>query len=73
MRTLPASCATTNMDGKPIVLFRGSCGYYLKEDDFDIDAYNEARGVTEEAIRVMTCASMFGWDIPAVTNYGEGK
>ena len=72
MRTLPNTCATTNMDGKPIMIKKGSEGYLLLGIDFPVDEYNRVNGVDEEMIRIMTCASMFGWDIPAVANYEEG-
>jgi hypothetical protein len=63
------------MDGKPIIINKGETGYVLMREGFDIDKYNapDAAGATAEDIKVMTCASMFGWDIPAVKNYEEGK
>jgi hypothetical protein len=73
MRKLPTTCATKNMDGKPIVIVKGETGYMLMSKGFDIDEFNTNAEATEEDIKVMTCASMFGWDIPAVKNYEEGK
>ena len=71
MRTLPETCATTNLEGDPILLEKGTEGYRLLGTGFEIDKYNELVGADEEIINIMTCASMFGWDIPAVTNYEE--
>jgi hypothetical protein len=61
------------MDGEPIIIVKGTEGYYLAGESFPIDKYNAITETDEEAIKVMTCASMFGWDIPAVKNYEEGK
>jgi hypothetical protein len=71
MNKLPDSCATTDMNGKPIVIIKGRSGYLPMSAGFDIDEYNARDGIRadEEVIRIMTCASMFGWDIPAVTDY----
>jgi hypothetical protein len=67
---LPITCATTNLDGEQIIIKNGETGYYkVPAGLVDSDTYNEKHGATEEAIRVMFSASMFGWDIPAVTNY----
>ncbi len=67
---LPETCATTNMDGKNIIIKNGRTGYFTyPEGLIDPDAYNKAYGADEKAIEVMTAASMFGWDIPAVQNY----
>ena len=70
MRKLPEACATTNLDGATITIRRDVEGYYLAPGT-DIEDFNTMTGADEEAIKVMTCASMFGWDIPAVTNYEE--
>jgi len=74
MRKLPESCATTNMSGRPIILIKGREGYLPMSAHFDIDEYNSRSEIMadEKIIEIMTCASMFGWDIPAVTNYEEG-
>ena len=74
MRTLPESCATTNMNGTPIIIIKGRDGYLPMSKAFDIDEYNAREDIKadEKIIEIMTCASMFGWDIPAVTNYEGG-
>lgn len=69
MNALPEACATTNMDGKPIMIKKGETGYYLMDENFNPTAYNTVFDIDEEVIEIMTCASMFGWDIPAVKNY----
>ena len=61
--------ATTNLEGKPILLEYGTEGYYEMPEGFDVETYNKGMGVTEEDIEVMTAGSMFGWDIPAVTEW----
>jgi hypothetical protein len=72
MKTLPDSCMTRNMTGAPIVIKKGVEGYYATmADDAEIDEYNKEVGADEEVVRIMTCASMFGWGIPAVTKYEE--
>jgi hypothetical protein len=63
--------ATTNLEGKPILLEYGTEGYYELSEGFDIETFNKGHGVTEEDIKVMTAGSMFGWDIPAVTMHYE--
>lgn len=74
MKTLPAKCATRNLDGHAIIIEKGETGYYLTDGnltDKAIANFNEYAGADEEAVEIMTCASMFGWDIPAVKNYEE--
>ena len=70
MNKLPNKCATRNMDGEAIVIENGTEGYYMLDEMVaTIDEINAANGADEKAIEVMTCASMFGWEIPAVLNY----
>jgi hypothetical protein len=70
MKTLPESCMTRNMTGTPIIIKRDVEGYYATmADDAEIDAFNKEVGADEEVVRIMTCASMFGWSIPAVAKY----
>ena len=72
MKTLPHKCATRNMDGHAIIIEKGVTGYYLTDGNLTnkaIDRLNEYMGADEKAVEVMTAASMFGWDIPAVKNY----
>jgi len=74
MKTLPAKCATRNLDGHAIIIEKGEMGYYLTDGnltDKAIGNFNEHMGADEEAVKIMTAASMFGWDIPAVTKYEE--
>lgn len=67
MNNLPNICAAYNMGGEPILIVNGEIGYY--PFDGDVEAYNKWLGVDEETMKIMIAGSMFGWDIPAVTNY----
>ena len=70
MKTLPHKCATYNMaDNRPILIVNGEMGYYPLSTGFDVEAYNKWLGIDEKDVEIMTAASMFGWDIPAVKNY----
>ena len=69
MKTLPITCATTNMDGKPILITKGESGYMLMDKLFDPDAFNRVFDIDDEVINLMIAGSMFGWDIAAITNY----
>ena len=71
MKTLPDTCATTNLEGAPVMIKKGTEGYWPMYPRFNVETYNEMVGADEEVVKAMTCASMFGWDIPAVTNYEE--
>ena len=73
MRKLPSYCATTNLDGDPIIIKKGETGYspMTGASDDDIAEFNKQAGADEEAIAIMIAASMFGWDVPAVTKYEE--
>ena len=66
---LPSSVATTNLDGKPIIIVNGESGYYLAGELFPIDKYNAITKATKEEIDLMVAGSMFGFDIPAILNY----
>ena len=67
MNNLPNKCAAYDMDGNPILIENGTMGYYPFPGD--VEAMNEWLGVDEETVKIMVAGSMFGWDIPAVTNY----
>jgi hypothetical protein len=67
MNNLPNNCAAYDMDGNPIFILNGEKGYYPFNGN--VEAYNEWHNVDEEAMKIMVAGSMFGWDIPAVTNY----
>jgi hypothetical protein len=71
MKTLPEACVAKNMYDEDIMILKGEEGYYKLDPSIDGERFNELSGVTDEVIRIMTCASMFGWDIPAVKNYEE--
>ena len=72
---LPERCASRLQEtGQPIVIVRGERGYYPMGTDFDVDAYNKARGITAAQVEAMVAGSMFGWDTPGAdpANY-QGK
>lgn len=76
MNNLPKKCATRNLDGHAIIIENGEIGYHLSLADgsFTDEAianFNKHMGADEKAVEIMTAASMFGWDIPAVTKYEE--
>lgn len=62
---LPELCAHrlpgTN---EPILIKRGSMGYWPRHGSFDVDAFNEHHGITPAQAEAMLVGSMFGFDCP---------
>ena len=77
--TLPLMCYTQTENGENVIIHYGEMGYRTSANanlhigiggkKRDIDELNENVGVTKEQVAVMTAGSMFGWNIPLVTNY----
>lgn len=65
---LPEMCAIRNAaTGDPIMIKRGELGYYpITSPNFDVDGFNQRRGITRAQVRAMEIGSMFGWDVPGV-------
>ncbi len=62
---LPRRCALHNAaNGSPIMVARGERGYWNLRPGFDVDGYNERRGITAAQIEAMEIGSMFGFDAP---------
>lgn len=62
---LPEMCATRRLtDGSPILIKRGTVGYWPLRDDFDVDAFNARHGITPAQVEAMMTGSMFGFDCP---------
>jgi hypothetical protein len=61
---LPEICASFHpTTGKPILIKRGERGYWPTWDAFDVDGFNEHRGVTAAQREAMEIGSMC-WDVP---------
>ena len=74
--TLPLMCYAQTENGETVVIQYGKSGYSKNgycSGFWDVAELNERVGVTKEQADVMKGASMFGWDIPLVTNYLEGR
>lgn len=77
--TLPLMCYVQTECGETVAVCYGDRGYFKNAlcetpngEQRDVDELNERVGVTKEQVAVMTAGSMFGWNIPLVTNYIEG-
>jgi len=52
-----------------IMVIWGQNGYFPVAENVDVDMMNkEVLNLTPEQVDAMKAGSMFGWDIPAVTN-----
>ena len=71
MKTLPMSVATTTLAGDKMIIIKGRSGYLPMSPSFDVGGYNSRPLILadEAIIEIMTLGLMFGWDIPAVTDY----
>jgi len=65
LKKLPPMCAAKMPGtGEPILIKRGEMGYYGRNPNFDVDAYNKERGITRYQVEAMLVGSMFGWEVP---------
>ena len=71
--TLPLMCYAQTENGENVIIHYGEKGYFKNTLRDDVDKLNEDIGVTKEQADIMKGGSMFGWDIPLVTNYLEGR
>lgn len=63
---LPELCAARlPTDNSPILIRRGSAGYWPFRPDLDVEAFNAHHGISTAQVEAMLCGSMFGWDSPA--------
>ena len=75
--TLPLMCYARTEDGDVVQIMYGEKGYFVPNvganlNGFNTDLLNEDIGVTKEQADIMKGASMFGWNIPLVTDYLAG-
>ena len=70
--TLPLMCYAQTENGENVIIHYGEKGYFKNTLQGDVAELNEAIGVTKEQADVMIGGSMFGWNIPLVTDYLEG-
>ena len=68
---LPEICYTNSLaDPEQVVAVQqGKSGYYPLETRYTAEHLNGALNIDPKAVDVMVAGSMFGWEIPAVTNY----
>ena len=78
--TLPLMCYTQTENGETVAVCYGDRGYFKNMacetpngEQRDVAELNEDIGVTKEQADIMKGGSMFGWDIPLVTDYLEGR
>jgi hypothetical protein len=75
--TLPLMCYASLTDGETVAIHYGENGYFKNTlwvgEQRDVAELNEAIGVTKEQADVMIGGSMFGLNIPLVTDYLEGR
>ena len=74
--TLPLMCYASLTNGETVQIKYGAKGYfkdllYTNQSHLkhSVEHLNENIGVTKEQADIMKGGSMFGWDIPLVTNY----
>ena len=70
--TLPLMCYASLTDGETVSIHYGENGYFKNTLQGDVAELNESIGVTKEQADVMIGGSMFGWNIPLVTDYLAG-
>lgn len=76
LNKFPVTCYAVN-DKQVVIVTRGLMGFIPTATSYNTpeqaqqvaDILNERADVSRECSRVMTSASMFGWDIAAVANY----
>ena len=65
-------CYASLTDGETVSIYYGEKGYFKNTLPGDVAELNESIGVTKEQADIMKGGSMFGWDIPLVTDYLAG-
>ena len=67
---LPATCYVKTEEKGAVMIKYGIKGYFPTNYHVnDVDELNERKGVTKEQADIMKSASMFGWNIPLVSDY----
>jgi hypothetical protein len=65
MEKLPELCASRLLtDGSPIMLKRGVKGYWPMPEGFDVEGFNERKGISAKIKLCMEIGSMRGFDVP---------
>lgn len=67
LRKLPALCAARHPTTSAAILIRrGAAGYWpAPRENFDVEAFNAAHGITPRQVSAMVHGSIFGWDCAA--------
>lgn len=65
LNKLPEMCAARlPSTDEPILIKRGVPGYWPTRPDFDVDGFNQRKGISAAQVEAMQIGSMFGWHVP---------
>ena len=69
---LPLTCYVQKENGDVVRVKYGMTGYFPTLHYNNADQLNERNGTTLKQASIMKSGSIFGWNIPLVTDYLEG-